>query len=105
MKNRRCFFWLAIPLLFAAMAGLVMLLWNAILPDLFRVGRISYFQAFGLLILSRILLGGFRLSGRNHRPPFGGPPPFRRKDMHFSEEDRQKLRDEWKKRCQKRDVD
>lgn len=42
----------------------VMLLWNCLLPDLFAgVSRIGYWQALGLLVLSRILFGGLRGGG------------------------------------------
>ncbi len=37
----------------------VMSLWNWLLPALFGMRAISYWQAMGILILSRILLGGF----------------------------------------------
>nr|WP_241763982.1 hypothetical protein [Winslowiella toletana] len=53
-----------------AATTLVMLLWNALLPDIFGVKSISFFQALGLLILSKILFGGFRghgLFGRHGR--------------------------------------
>jgi O-antigen/teichoic acid export membrane protein len=36
----------------------VMLLWNAILPSLFSVHSVTYWQSVGLLVLARILLGG-----------------------------------------------
>lgn len=45
----------------------VMSLWNWLLPALFGMKVISYWQGMGLLILSRILLGGFH---RYHRPSF-----------------------------------
>jgi len=38
----------------------VMLLWNWLTPALFGWHRIGFWQALGILILSRILLGGFR---------------------------------------------
>ena len=44
----------------ATVGFVVMLLWNALLPALFGSPALSYFQAVGLLILSRILVGGFR---------------------------------------------
>jgi ABC-type microcin C transport system permease subunit YejE len=52
----------------------VMLLWNALLPDIFGIATINYWQALGLLLLMRLLLSGFkpdirRLTGehgRNH---------------------------------------
>ena len=101
MKNRRRFFWLAIPLMLAGLTGVVMLLWNAILPDLFQVNRISYFQALGLLVLCRILLGGFRFGGRSS---FGGPSSYRR-GKPLSDEDRQRIKEEWRRRCQRRGTD
>jgi hypothetical protein len=37
----------------------VMLLWNALLPAIIGVAVINYWQALGLLVLARILFGGF----------------------------------------------
>jgi hypothetical protein len=46
---------------FAAVFGLVVMsLWNWLMPTLFGWHVISYWQALGLLILSKILFGGFR---------------------------------------------
>ena len=50
----------------AAFGYVVMALWNAVLPAVAGVHAISFFQAVGLLVLSRILFGGLR--GRR----FGG---------------------------------
>lgn len=44
-----------------AVFGLVvMALWNWLMPAIFGLTTITYWQAWGLLILSWILLGGFR---------------------------------------------
>jgi len=54
---------LVVPLLvlFVAVIGfVVMSLWNWLIPALFGWKLISYWQALGLIILSRILFGGFR---------------------------------------------
>ena len=48
-----------------------MWLWNAILPDVTGVRRISFWQATGLLALCRILVGGF---GGKPGPRRFGPP-------------------------------
>ncbi len=55
-------------LLFVALASYVtMRLWNWLLPELFRLPLISIWQALGLLVLSRILFGGWgSRSGRAH---------------------------------------
>src|SRR5262245_57772318 len=54
---------------FVLLGGLaVMLLWNHLVPAVFGGHEVSYGQAVGLLVLSRILFGGF---GRR-----GGPGMF-----------------------------
>jgi hypothetical protein len=57
--------------LFALFTLAVMGLWNALMPAIFGLKSISYLQALGLLILSKILFGGF---GRA-----GGRAPWRRR--------------------------
>jgi hypothetical protein len=44
----------------------VMLLWNALMPQIFAFPQISYLQAAGLLILARLLFGGVGGSLRSH---------------------------------------
>ena len=41
----------------------VMLLWNAVVPDIFGLGIINFWQALGLLTLTRILFGGIGHGG------------------------------------------
>jgi hypothetical protein len=61
----RPFFFIAVV---AALGAAVMLLWNAVVPDLFGTALpIDYLHALGLLVLSRILFGGFRGHGGWHR--------------------------------------
>jgi Ca2+/H+ antiporter, TMEM165/GDT1 family len=38
---------------------IVMSLWNAILPQVLHVTTITFWQAMGILVLSKILFGGF----------------------------------------------
>ncbi|SRR5581483_4581307 len=58
--------------------GLItMLLWNALIPVLFHGPEVSYLQAVGLLVLTRVLVGirerrGF-LHGLWHWKKYGGP--------------------------------
>jgi hypothetical protein len=62
-KNRfiRVLKFLPIALLFAALFGLiVMTLWNWLMPALFGWKVVTFWQAIGLVILSKILFGGFR---------------------------------------------
>jgi hypothetical protein len=44
----------------AAFSFAVMSLWNVLMPALFAAKAISFWQALGLLVLSKILFGGFR---------------------------------------------
>jgi len=53
----------------ALLGYLVMGLWNGLMPPIFGLKAIHFWQAMGLLILTRILFGGFHLGhgGRYHR--------------------------------------
>jgi hypothetical protein len=44
----------------AALGAIVISLWNWLTPELFGWHAISFWQAVGLLVLSKILLGGWR---------------------------------------------
>ncbi len=48
----------------------IMLLWNWLMPVIFGLGTITFWQAFGLSLLSRLLLCGFgkMFPGPGHRP-------------------------------------
>jgi len=59
---------LLIVLAAALLGWMVMLLWNAVIPAIFVGSRsLDYPHALGLLVLSRILFGGFRGRGGWHR--------------------------------------
>ena len=49
----------------SGIGAITMLLWNALLTELFGLPVISFLQALGLLILSRIIFG--HGPGRSHR--------------------------------------
>ncbi|HZX11664.1 MAG TPA: hypothetical protein VFG01_12030 [Acidobacteriota bacterium] len=52
---------------FALVFGLlVMWLWNWLMPALFGLGEITYWQAFGILLLAKLFFGGF---GSHKREP------------------------------------
>ena len=67
MKKR--LIWIA-PLALVALTAFIVLggvivqqLWNWLLPMLFGFRQITFWQALGILVLCRILFGGFRLRG------------------------------------------
>jgi hypothetical protein len=76
--------------LFVTLVGfVVMSLWNWLMPALFGWHLISFWQAVGILVLSKILFGGFR-----GRP---GPHMYWRRRMRerweqMSPEEREKFR-------------
>ncbi|QHT69163.1 hypothetical protein GXP67_22225 [Rhodocytophaga rosea] len=97
MHYKKYFFWFFIPFIFCVIALVVMLLWNAILPDLLPVRSINYWQALGLLILCRILSGS--MGGGAYQKPFGRFSQHKRdKWMNMSEEEKLKVKEEWRKR-------
>lgn len=44
----------------------VMMLWNGLVPSLFGGPTLGFWQAVGVLVLSRILVGGLRGGGHHH---------------------------------------
>jgi hypothetical protein len=67
--------------LFALVFGwLVMILWNWLMPMIFHLGEITYWQSFGIVILAKLLFGGIGggRGGRGRGPwkgnPWGGNP-------------------------------
>lgn len=54
--------------LFILLGGLVVQwLWNWLLPEIFGVRQITFWQALGLLALCRVLFGSFGRAGGHHR--------------------------------------
>ncbi len=49
--------------LFFLFGWVVMSLWNWLMPEIFGLGTVTYWQAWGLLVLSSILFKGFGGSG------------------------------------------
>jgi hypothetical protein len=60
---------LHVVLVLAAIAGFsaaTMLLWNGLLPQIFGIATIGFWQAMGLLVLAKILFGSAVGHRRNH---------------------------------------
>ena len=72
-KGAKIFGMVVIGLLTAVIFGLlfgyfVELLWNWLMPEIFKLGKITYWQAFGLVLLARLIFGSI---GHDH--PSGHP--------------------------------
>lgn len=102
--NRRRRFFIG-PFILLALLGITFVvywLWNYVLVAVVTVVRpVTYWQALGLLILFRILMGGFKFG------PYAGRTPYNRanwggKWQQMSSEERAKFKEEWKQRWHKR---
>ncbi len=101
MKKKMIF----IPFFFVGMAALViwvvMLLWNWLTPDLFGWRVIDYWEAAGILLLSKILFGGFGggkskchcQSRKNHA---GWKRRFKHKWTNMSEDEKKRWEEKFK---------
>jgi hypothetical protein len=80
----------------AVLSFVVMQLWNWLMPELFGLHALNYWQALGLLLLAKILFGGFR--GGGARRMF-----WRRRMMErwekMTPEEREKFRQGLRGRC------
>ncbi len=92
-SKRKLFFLVPIVILFG-LTFIVMWLWNAILPEVIFVNSITYWQAMGILALSKILFGGFSKCG-NHKHGMQ-KRHFINKIKKMSPEERMKFKEEWK---------
>jgi len=73
-------------------------LWNWLMPALFGLKLIGYWQAVGLIILSKILFGGFRASGgRGGRRLHDVRERWKQRTPEEREKLRQQLRACWKR--------
>ncbi|MGI4761377.1 MAG: hypothetical protein ACRYF0_11755 [Janthinobacterium lividum] len=87
--------------LFTGLAGFVtMSLWNWLMPMLFHLPALTFWQALGLLVLSRILTGGF---GRGGHGGWARGRAWKRQMQQrmeaFSPADREKFRQQMRSRC------
>ncbi len=94
---RKIKFGLIALLFLAAFSLFTMILWNELIPEIFKGPSISYFQALGLLILAKI----FFAVGPGRRPYF-----MRGRHEHWRKHMEEKWlnmtpeeRDAWVKKC------
>jgi hypothetical protein len=76
----------------AVFGAVVMLLWNGLMPVIFGLDALTYWQALGLLLLARIIFGGLGGAGRfgalGMRGGFHQGNPFREKWMNMTNDER-----------------
>src|SRR2546423_10370584 len=83
---------------FFVMGFATMWLWNGLIPDLFHGPLITFWQAFGLVLLSKILFHGFWGRGghgwRGHRWQH-----WKERWEKMTPEQREEMRKRWGGRC------
>lgn len=80
---------LMVALFFTIVSAVVMYLWNWLFPELFGLPVITFWQAAGLLLLSKIFFGFGKKGGPHH-----GGPSWKHKWSKLSEEQK----DQWKEK-------
>src|ERR1700741_3043838 len=86
----------------ALLSFVVMGLWNNILAVVLHISTVTFWQALGILVLSKILFGGFKGGWRGGR---GGhwrkewQEKWEAKMQGMSPEEREKIKQEWRNRC------
>ena len=83
---------------FVLLLGFVVMgLWNTILPAVIGVKVITFTQALGILLLSKILFGGFHGGFRGRREQWR--MKMQEKMGNMTPEEKEKFKSEWKNRC------
>ncbi len=77
----------------------VMLLWNWLMPAIFHLGEITFWQAFGIIILAKLIFGAVGPGGRHGHGWRGGPHhgPWERMSKDYGRERWHYYREFWEK--------
>jgi len=81
----------------AVLSLVVMSLWNWLVPSLFRGPALQYWQAVGLLLLSRILFGSLR--GRGGWHGHWRARMWRERWASMTPQERERFREKFQHRC------
>ena len=83
---------------FVLLLGFVVMgLWNNILPQIIGVKVITFTQALGILLLSKILFGGFHGGFRRKNEQW--KMKMQEKMGNMTPEEKEKFKSEWRNRC------
>jgi Ca2+/H+ antiporter, TMEM165/GDT1 family len=91
---------LSVFAIISLLSFIVMSIWNNILVTVLHVTAVTFWQAFGIFALSKILFGGFpgkRGFGPGRRG--GRMDAMREKWMNMSSEERANFKKEWRGGC------
>ncbi len=97
-RKLRIFKFILMAIAFVAVFSMItMLLWNWLIPDIFRGPTITYLQSVGLIVLSQILLRGFGRSVRHSH--WRGHEHWRKRMQERWEKLTPEEREQWKEKC------
>lgn len=104
MKKKWMIMIVLVPLMIFLVGYLVFALWNYLVPSLFNGPVISFWQALGLLLLSKILFGGFKggkmwKEGCDCRGNKYWKEKMESEMAHMTPEEKEKVKEAFKKRC------
>jgi hypothetical protein len=102
IKERIPLIILGVLAIIALLSFIVMSLWNNILVPVLHINALNFWQALGILVLSKILFGGFHRGWRGRH--YNDPNHQWRKEMlskwkTMTSEEREKFKHEWRDRC------
>jgi len=86
-----------LPIAISVFGEAVMRLWNWLIPSLFHLSAITFWQGLGLLTLSWILFGGLRGTGAGYRRH--GRRHVQERWEQMTPEEREKFREWMRGRC------
>ncbi len=84
---------------FSLFSFIVMSLWNAVLVPVVNVSTVTFWQASGILLLSKILFSGFRGGGSFGRGRHQWSQEMKDKWQNMTPDEKEKMKQEWKQRC------
>ena len=85
--------------LMVALVWVVMLIWNAILPDVIGVREVNYWQMLGIIFISRLLFGGSKFGSKNHKSKKRSQ--WKEKFKNMTDEEKEAFKSEWRSRWDK----
>lgn len=98
IRGKKVLFFITIAIVAIVFFGtIVMLLWNYVLAQVLNISTITFGQALGILLLSKILFGGWRWGwgGGSHH----WKNRMQQKWAAMTPEEREKFKEQWRRRC------
>jgi hypothetical protein len=103
MKRKPIYALLYLAILLA-LSGMLLFLWNILIPRTFHLPSLDYWQALGLLILCRVLFGGlYFFPWRGGWQDDNRQHVLKDKLANMTENERAAFKEEWRKRSKNRE--